>query len=62
MAIVWMTRAALAEYLSCTVRTIDRWRKENYLPAPRYVGGRPRWKLKDIDQWIARQPDKADAS
>lgn len=55
----WLTRAELAQYIKCSVRTLDRWRKENYLPAPKYVTGHPRWNVKDIDAWIARQPDKA---
>lgn len=50
-----------AEYVGVTTRTIDRWRKEEWynFPAPRYVAGRPRWNIKDLDAWIASQPKTA---
>lgn len=60
----WLNKMETAEYIGVATRTIDRWRKEPqiyyHFPAPRYVAGRPRWNIKDLDAWIASQPKTAD--
>lgn len=57
----WLNKMETAEYIGITTRTIDRRRKEEWynFPAPRYVAGRPRWNIKDLDAWIASQPKTA---
>lgn len=46
-----LTKAELAEKLKYTKRWIDLNR--NILPPSFMLGGQPRWRESDIDQWIA---------
>lgn len=55
----WISKSELATYIGVTPRTIDRWKKANYIPAPRYLAGRPRWNVKEIDAWVSKQPTRA---
>lgn len=58
MTATWLSKMDVASYLGLTTRTIDRWRKEAWrnFPHPRYVAGRPRWNIKDVDAWMEKQP------
>lgn len=61
MTATWLSKMELATYLGITTRTVDRWRKgaDFYkFPTPRYIAGRPRWHIKDIDNWMSKQPTK----
>ena len=53
-----MTTTELAEYLRVDRITIYRYLRENKIPALR-VGGRWRFKQKDIDEWLTTQAEKS---
>ena len=51
----------LATYLGITTGTADRRRKDAdfyKFPTPRYIAGRPRRHIKDIDSRMSKQPTK----
>ncbi len=54
----WISKAETAAYLGVTTRTIDSWRKMGYLPAPRYLAGRPRWNVQELDAWLSKQTNR----
>ena len=61
MTATWLSKMELATYLGITTRTVDRWRKDAdfyKFPTPRYIAGRRRWHIKDIDNWMSKQPTK----
>ena len=55
MTATWLSKMELATYLGITTRTVDRWRKD---ATPRYIAGRPRWHIKEVDNWMSKQPTK----
>lgn len=51
---------ALAELLSCSVRTIQRWAKSFQLPPPARIGNKSIWKVKHIHDWVDRLCKRAE--
>lgn len=43
----------LASMLSVSARTLYRLRRRGYLPSPIQLGGSVRWRLAEIELWIA---------
>ncbi len=49
-----MTVEQLAAMLQVSTRTIWRMRSSGQLPAPVHVGGNIRWRVLDVENWLAR--------
>jgi prophage regulatory protein len=49
-----LTAGKLAHLLNISVRTLWRLRAEDKIPAPIRVGGSVRWRMRDIEAWIAK--------
>jgi predicted DNA-binding transcriptional regulator AlpA len=47
-----LDRAALAEYLSVSLRTIDKFSSTGELRPDFKIGDSPRWSRENVDQWI----------
>ncbi len=43
----------LATMLSVSARTLYRLKERGYLPEPIRLGGSVRWRLRDVERWIA---------
>jgi predicted DNA-binding transcriptional regulator AlpA len=48
----FLTKTELARRLKLSERSVDRHCKAGKIPAPSYVGTRPRWLCATIDQWF----------
>jgi prophage regulatory protein len=44
----------VAELLDISVRTLSRLRAGRQIPSPIRVGGSVRWRIKDLETWIAK--------
>ena len=54
----YLNISEIAAKLNVSIHTVRDWRKQNILP-PAYKFGRAvRWKLTDIDKWIADHREK----
>lgn len=49
-----MSSSELAEFIGIDTRTLRRWRGEEWFPAPLDLGGRLRWRKRDVDEALAR--------
>lgn len=49
-----LDRDALAAYLGISPKSVDRWRRDPSFPRP--LARILRWRLTDIDAWLADQP------
>ncbi len=55
MPTTWLTRKKAAEYLGINLRTLDIKISEGLLP--KYIrGGRPMYKLEDLDNYLSYAP------
>jgi predicted DNA-binding transcriptional regulator AlpA len=55
-----ISAAALARMLSVSVATVWRMNSAGRIPAGIRIGGSRRWRLRDIETWVARGcPDEA---
>ncbi len=48
-----ITAAELAQMMQISVRTLWRLLSARQIPAPIRIGGNTRWRLEEINQWIA---------
>jgi len=48
-----LTAQAIGEILSLSKRQVFRLRSSGKIPMPVRIGGSVRWRLADIDEWIA---------
>lgn len=55
-----MNRAEVARYLGVPDRTLDTWRRRRSGPPAMKVGRHLRWRLEDVDRWLADQTEGAD--
>jgi len=53
---VWLTPAQVAERLSVSPRTVERWVAHDGLPAYLLGGRTTRIRLSDLDAWILARP------
>jgi excisionase family DNA binding protein len=50
-----MTERELAEYCRVTLRTVQRWRYEGTGPPVLWAGSKPRYRRRDVDEWLERR-------
>jgi excisionase family DNA binding protein len=50
---IFVTAKQLAIMLACSKRTLYRMRSAGKLPSPLRIGGVVRWRLQDVQDWIA---------
>lgn len=48
-----ITAAELAQMMQVSVRTLWRLLSAGQIPAPIRIGGNTRWRVEEINQWIA---------
>ena len=53
-----LRRKALAEKLGVSVDTIDKWRKDGFLPAASVLVGTPVWDEEEIEAWVRSRKEK----
>lgn len=51
-----MTVQQVAEHLGLSLRTVQDYRLDGRLPAPRMIGRTPVWTRQQIDEWQAQRP------
>jgi predicted DNA-binding transcriptional regulator AlpA len=52
-----MSLSEAAAYLDMTVQTLYNWRSRGIGPASLRIGGRVKYRLTDLDDWIAAQAE-----
>ncbi|MEH6714296.1 helix-turn-helix transcriptional regulator [Parasphingorhabdus flavimaris] len=57
----WRRRRVL-ERVGCSSTTLHRWVKDEFFPAPIKIGGITRWRSTDVDGWMQRMSDDAEAA
>lgn len=57
-AAVWVGASTVGKMLDTHPVTLWRWCRAGTFPAPIYFGNQRRWRLADVEQWIAAQAAK----
>lgn len=52
-----LTRTELARLLGRSVRTIDRWIEDGYLPEGQMISGRRYWRYAEVEARLGLSPD-----
>jgi phage terminase Nu1 subunit (DNA packaging protein) len=50
-----MTEQELADYCRVSLGTVQRWRYQSIGPPVLWAGDRPRYRRRDVDEWLERR-------